>query len=146
MFEMIPFERRGSRRLAAYDPFRELNDLSRAFFGGDSLSVFKTDIREEGDHYLLETDLPGFKKEDIKVDVEGDVLTVSAERNAEKEEKDEKGNYLRRERSYGSYSRSFDISNVNSEEIKVAYKDGVLALTLPKKTAEVPASRRLEIE
>ncbi len=146
MFEMIPFERRGSRRVAAYDPFREFSDLSRAFFGGDSLSVFKTDIREEGDHYLLETDLPGFKKEDIKVDVEGDVLTVSAERNAEKEEKDDKGNYLRRERSYGSYSRSFDISNVNSEEIKVAYKDGVLALTLPKKTAEVPASRRLEIE
>ena len=146
MFDMIPFERRGSRRVAAYDPFREFSDLGRAFFGGDSLPIFKTDIRDEGDHYLLETDLPGFKKEDIKVDVEGDVLTVSAERNAEKEEKDEKGSYLRRERSYGSYSRSFDVSNVKSEEIKVAYKDGVLALTLPKKTAQVPASRRIEIE
>ena len=146
MFEMIPFERRGSRRLAAYDPFRELSDFGRAFFGGDSLPIFKTDIKDEGDHYLLETDLPGFKKEDIKVDVEGDVLTVSAERNAEKDEKDDKGNYLRRERSYGSYSRSFDVSNVKSEDIKVAYNDGVLALTLPKKTAEVPASRRIEIE
>ena len=144
MFELMPFEHRNNRRLAAYDPFREMENFERSFFGG--MTEFRTDIKDEGDHYLVEADLPGFKKEDIKVDLDGDVLTVSAERNKENEEKDNKGNYLRRERVYGSVSRSFDVSSIKTEEIKVGYKDGVLSLTLPKKTSSVPVTRRLEIE
>ena len=144
MFELMPFEHRNNRRLAAYDPFREMENFERSFFGG--MPEFRTDIKDEGDHYLVEADLPGFKKEDIKVDLDGDVLTVAAERNKENEEKDNKGNYLRRERVYGSVSRSFDVSSIKTEEIKVGYKDGVLSLTLPKKTSSVPVTRRLEIE
>ena len=89
---------------------------------------------------------PASKKEDIHVDVADDRLTVSAERHSNFEDKDKKGNYLRCERSYGSYARSFDISGIDAAGIKAAYADGVLRVTLPKQK-EVPASsRRLEIE
>ena len=111
----------------------------------DGKSV-KADIQEDGDNFVLEADLPGFKKEDIHVDVADDRLTVSAERHSNYEDKDKKGNYLRCERSYGSYARSFDISGIDAAGIKAAYADGVLRVTLPKQK-EVPASsRRLEIE
>lgn len=91
--------------------------------------------------------MPGVKKEDIAVDIDGDRMTISAHRSAETEEKDENSQYLRRERSYGSFSRSFDISNIKSEEISGAYHDGVLTLTLPKKSPTAPStSRRLDIQ
>ena len=146
MFELRPFERRNNH-VAAYDPW---DQMERAFFGdgswGRGLSEFKTDIQDKGDSYLLEADLPGFKKEDIHVDIADDRLTVSAERHSNYEDKDKKGNYLRCERSYGSYARSFDISGIDAAGIKAAYADGVLRVTLPKQK-EVPASsRRLEIE
>ena len=73
-------------------------------------------------------------------------MTVSAQRHSDYEEKDKKGKYIRSERSYGTYSRSFDVSGVDTEGIKGGYKDGVLTLTLPKQTEEVPASRRIEIQ
>ena len=91
--------------------------------------------------------LPGMKKEDIAVDIDGDYLTISAQRNTETEEKDDKNSYVRRERSYGSFSRSFNISNIKSEEISGSYENGVLKLTLPKKNpTTVPTSRRLDIQ
>ena len=115
-------------------------------FGKNSKNLMKTDVRETEDSYVLDIDLPGFKKEDIHVDVADDRLTVSAERHSNFEDKDKKGNYLRCERSYGSYARSFDISGIDATGIKAAYADGVLRVTLPKQK-EVPASsRRLEIE
>ena len=107
---------------------------------------FRTDITDEGDFYKLEADLPGFNKEDIHLDINGDMLTLSAERHSESEDKDKHGKYLRCERSYGSYSRSFDLSDVKAEEIKAKYNNGVLTLTLPKKAQETPASKRLQIE
>lgn len=146
MFELRPFERRNNR-MSAYDPW---NEMERAFFGDGAwsreLSAFKTDIQDKGDSFLLEADLPGFKKEDIHVDVDDGRLTISAERHSNYEDKDKKGNFLRCERSYGSYARSFDISGIDAAQIKAAYNDGVLRVTLPKQT-QVPAStRRLEIE
>ena len=118
----------------------------RSMFGKRAANVMKTDVRENKDSYDVFVDLPGFKKEDIHVDVADDRLTVSAERHSNYEDKDKKGNYLRCERSYGSYARSFDISGIDAAGIKAAYADGVLRVTLPKQK-EVPASsRRLEIE
>ena len=143
MFEMMPFSR--SRGVDLYRPFRDLEELERSLFANNSAVAFQTDIRDIGDAYLLEADLPGMKKEDIHIDVDGDRLSISAERNAVKEEKDENGGYVRCERSYGSFSRSFDISGIRGEEISAAYEDGVLKLTLPKRSQTVPASRRLEI-
>ena len=147
MFELTPFERRNHRHMAAYNPFREFEDFERNFFHNDfGLTEFKMDIKDEGNAFVLEADLPGFNKDDIHVDVDGNYLTISAERHNESEKKDKHGNYIRQERSYGSYSRSFDVSNVKTDDIKVAYKDGVLRLNLPKKDGTLPGSRRLEIE
>lgn len=143
MFEMMPFTR--SRGVDLYRPFRDLEELERSLFSG-GVNAFKTDIRDAGDAYVLEADLPGMKKEDIHIDIDGDRLAISAERNAVREEKDENGGYVRCERSYGAFSRSFDISGIRGDEISAAYEDGVLKLTLPKQTRAVPASRRLEIQ
>ena len=143
MYEMMPFTR--SHGVDLYRPFRDLEELERSLFANGSAAAFKTDIRDTGDAYVLEADLPGMKKEDIHIDVDGDRLSISAERSAVREEKDENGGYIRCERSYGSFSRSFDISGIRGEDISAAYADGVLTLTLPKQARTVPASRRLEI-
>ncbi len=146
MFELV--RRNPERSVRRYDPFRMMNEMERAFFtepfgsflADGRLADFRTDIRDEGDSYLLEADLPGFDKKDIRLDVKGDTLTIHAERRSEEK------NYLRCERTYGSYSRSFDISQVEADGIKAKYKDGVLRLTLPKKQEVLPASRQVEIE
>lgn len=144
MFELIPFDHH-MRRMANFDPFRELEDMERSFWGnGHSVSAFRTDVIDTGDAYQLQAELPGFKKEDISIDVENDVLTISAERKAENGEN--KPNFVKRERFYGSFSRSFDVSGIEVDGIQAAYNDGVLTLTMPKKVETAPASRRLEIQ
>ena len=144
MFELIPFDRH-SRNMSAFDPFRMLDEMDRRFMNAaPSVSTFRTDVIDTGDTFKLESELPGFKKEDIKIDIENDCLTISAERKADN--KEEKDSYVKRERYYGSFSRSFDVSGINVDGIEAAYKDGVLTVTLPKKAAEIPASRRLEIK
>ena len=143
MFDMMPFERRNS--MARFDPFRELENFEKSFFG-DFAGGFRTDIKDKGDHFELEADLPGVKKEDIAVDIDGDCLTISAQRDSQREEKNDQEQYVRRERSYGSYSRSFDISNVKSEEISGSYENGVLKLVLPKRSPTGSTSRRLDIQ
>ena len=144
MFELIPFDRH-SRNMSTFDPFRMLDEMDRRFMNAaPSVSTFRTDVIDTGDTFKLESELPGFKKEDIKIDIENDCLTISAERKADN--KEEKDSYVKRERYYGSFSRSFDVSGINVDGIEAAYKDGVLTVTLPKKAAEIPASRRLEIK
>lgn len=90
---------------------------------------------------MLDADLPGFDREDIHLELQGDVLTITAQHNDEKEDKDEEGKYLCRERSTSSFTRSFDVSGIDTEKITAAYDKGVLTLSLPKQTEEVPASR-----
>ena len=144
MFELIPFDRH-IRSAANFDPFRMFDEMDRRFFNSvPTVSAFRTDVLDTGDAYKLECELPGFKKEDLKIDVENDVLTISAERKSD--EKEEKNNSVKRERFYGSFSRSFDVSGIQVDNIEAAYTDGVLTLTMPKKAAEIPASRRLEIK
>ena len=153
MFELRPFDHR-SNHLRGYDPFRELEEMERALFarpfGGErgfsALTEFKTDIQDKGESYLLEADLPGFRKEDVHIDLDGDTMTISAERHSEHEEKDNQGSYLRCERGYGSYSRSFDVSGIDEGGIRAEYSDGVLRLTLPKKQQTVSSARRIEIQ
>jgi HSP20 family protein len=144
MFELSPFDRR--HRNSVFNPFQEFENLSRNFFGDSFFSEFRTDIKDIGNAYLLEADLPGFNKDEIKIDINENYLTINAERSSESEEKDDKGRFIRRERSYGSFSRSFDVSNVNIDNIKAEYNNGVLKLNLPKKEGRNPTSRRLEIE
>ncbi len=143
-----------NQQMRVYDPFREMENLQRSFFGdpfGDffsnqNLSAFKTDVLDEGDHYALEADLPGFDKKDIKLELQGDNLVISAERHSNAEEKNKDGKVVRMERSYGSYQRSFNVSEIDTNNIKAAYDNGVLKLNLPKKSTVLPESRVLEIE
>ena len=109
------------------------------------LPAFRTDIRDEGDHFLLEADLPGFRKEDIDLHLQDGVLTITAKRQEEQEEKKE-GKYLCRERRMGSCARAFDVSGIREEDITAAFEDGVLKLTLPKQGEPVPQSRRIAIQ
>ncbi len=141
MFNIVPFE---NRRSDVYDPFRAMDEFERRFFGNGAMTEYKTDIVDEGDAYRLETELPGFDREDIKVDLDGETLTVTAEHSEEKKEERKKDKYLRSERTFSSYSRSFNVANVKTDEIDAEYKDGVLTLRLPKKDETVQA-RRLEI-
>ena len=142
MFELMPF---GYRRISAYNPFRDFEEMSRSFWDDSNVSAFRTDITEKDGKYILEADLPGFKKEDISVDIDKDCLTISAEHKSEENEEDA-NSYIRRERYYGSYSRCFNVKGIDTEAISAAYNDGVLTLTMPKKEPEIPAARRLEIQ
>ncbi|NTU57330.1 MAG: Hsp20/alpha crystallin family protein [Chlorobiaceae bacterium] len=107
--------------------------------------TFKVDISEDDKAFYLSADIPGVKKEDVKVTMDEDVLCISAERNQEEEEKNK--NYHRVERSWGSLSRSFTIgSNIDSENIQASYDNGVLKVVVPKrevvekKSKEIPVS------
>ena len=149
MFELRPYRKNNS----VYNPFREMDEFEKHFFGNPlgffdaaAMEEFKTDIKDEGDHYVLEADLPGFDKKDIHVDTNGDVLTIRAERHSEHEDKDKKGKYVRCERSYGSYSRAFDLSGVKADAIKAKYENGVLKLNMPKKDSTLSEGHHLEIE
>lgn len=148
MFEMKPYRK---NQISAWNPFSEMEELKKHFFDDDffsstGLAEFKTDITDEGDAYEMKADLPGFKKEDIHLDLDGDSLTISAERHSEHEDKDKRGKYIRCERSYGAYNRSFDVSGIRADEITAKYDDGVLTLKMPKKNETVTTTKRLEIE
>lgn len=110
------------------------------------MPAFRTDIRDEGDHYLLEADLPGFRKEDIDLHLQDGVLTITAKHDQSAERKDDAGKYVCRERRVGSYARSFDVSGIREEGISASYENGVLKLTLPKAGEPEPQSRKIAIE
>ncbi len=139
MFALTPFEKR------SYDLFNAFHDFEDDFFKSQQLRSFKTDIRDDGDKFVLEAELPGFDKQDIKLDITGDTLTLSAEHKAETEDKN-KDNYIRRERTFGSYQRSFDLTGIDTDKIAAEYKNGILELTLPKLAETKPETRRLEIK
>ncbi len=140
MFDLMPFDRRNYKDLQRF-----FDGFEKNLFGWpESFGGFRTDIIDKGSQYVLEAELPGFAKEDLNIDIDGDRLTISAQHTAENEEKNE--NFVRRERSYGSYSRSFDISNIKAEAITAEYKNGVLFLTMPKNDQAAEKSRRIQIQ
>ena len=132
MFEIMPFDRRSYRM--SYNPFRELEQMEKNFWGDQQVNPFRTDISETADGYKLEADLPGFRKEDIHIDIDDDILSIRAEHKDSKDEKDDKGDYIRRERYTGSCQRSFYVGeDVTEEDIKAEFKHGILKLFVPKK-------------
>jgi HSP20 family protein len=145
MFDLTPFKRRENGLASFFNEFER--NFWPEFFGDDFLpgrwGSFRADITDNGKEYLLEAELPGFGKEDINVEVNRGVLTISANKDETREEK--KDNYLRRERRSGRIARSFALDNVNSEDIKAEYKEGVLRLILPKLEPELPKARRIDI-
>ena len=143
MFELRPYRR---NQVSVWNPFAEMEEFEKKFFGQSAMGDFKTDIVDEGDHYERRADLPGFNKDDIHLDLEGDYLTISAERHSDHEEKDQQGKYVRWERSYGTYRRSFGVADVDQDKISATYVDGVLTLNMPKLTQTEPQPKRLMIE
>lgn len=139
MYALTPFERN------TFDLFNDFNDFDKDFFGRYTTPRFKTDLRDEGDKYVMEAELPGFDKEDITLDITGDTLCLTAQHKEEKKEEN-KDKYIYRERSYGSYQRCFDISGIDAQGIAAEYKNGILYLDLPKKEAHQPETKRLEIK
>jgi HSP20 family protein len=145
-----------------WDPFEEMrefqrrmNRMMRGFAGGRSMLPAPegaieeyriepyTDIMETDKEVILTADMPGLKKEDIKINVTADSIQISAE--TEKEEKEEKEGYLRRERSYGRYYRSYSLpSAVDPEKVKATYKNGVLEVRLPKTEAKKGKSEKID--
>ncbi len=99
--------------------------------------LMKTDVTEHEDAFELGIELPGYKKENIQLQLKDGYLNIQANNNAENEEKDKKGNYVRRERFYGSCQRSFYVGdNLTEEDIKAKFEDGILKITVPKKEAK----------
>ena len=98
-----------------------------------SSSVMKTDVKDAGDHYELDIDMPGFDKKDIKAELKDGYMTISATTDKNTDEKDKDGKYIRRERYYGSCSRSFYVGeNVEESNIKARFENGILKLSVPK--------------
>lgn len=141
---LTPFERKG------YDLFNAMHDFEHDFFGNfppmPPMNKCKVDIRDTGDSYILDAELPGFEKDEIKLSITGDVLSLVAEHSNNVEEKSEEGNYIRKERSFGKYEQSFDVSNVATENIGAEYKNGILTLTMPKKVPSQPITKQVEIK
>ena len=103
-------------------------------YGKHAQNMMKTDIREKDDSYELDVDLPGFKKDEIKVQLKDGYLTLSAAKGLDKDQQDKQGNYIRRERYAGTMSRSFFVGeDVAQEDIHAKYEDGILRLSVPKK-------------
>ena len=146
MFGLVPFKFNNGENNKGLT----LNDVFNDFFNESMLSDlsanggFKTDIKETPEEYVLHAELPGVKKEDINIDYDNNYLTISATKNTDSKEKKE--NYLRRERSYGSVSRGFYISNVNKDSIKAKFDNGVLNIELPKKELTANNSTQILIE
>ena len=118
-------------------PFYD-DKAEKKLYGHHAANLMKTDIQEHDDGYTLEMDLPGFKKDEIKVELNNGYMTISAAKGLDEDEKDKKsGKYIRRERYTGSCQRSFYVGeDVTEEDIKAEFKHGILKLFIPKKEAK----------
>lgn len=130
------------------DPFGMMNasEGRSPLYGKHAKNLMKTDIREKEDGYELAVDLPGFKKDEINVNLEDGYLTISAAKGLDKDEKDKKGKYIRQERYAGAMSRSFYVGDVESKDVSAKYEDGILKLSVPKQAKkELPKSSTIAI-
>ena len=108
--------------------------------------LMKTDVIEKDNSYQLEAELPGFNKEDINIDLQNDILTITASHNENNDEKDKDGKYIRKERRTSSYKRSFRVEGLKAEDILAQYKNGVLSVNIPKKEAIPEKEEKIKIE
>ncbi len=130
-------------------PFRGFeSDVDRKLYGKHAARVMKTDLKEHDDSYELAVDLPGFKKEQIELQLQNGYLTITAAKGVEEEEKDRKGKLVHQERYTGSMTRSFYLGDhVREEDVKARFEDGVLRLSFPKEEAiKMPERKTIQIE
>ena len=131
-----------------FDFDRDFWGRKNPLYGKNAKNIMKTDIREHDAGYELDIDLPGFKKDEINVELENGYLTISAAKGLDKDEQDKKGKYIRKERYAGAMQRSFYVGDaVTEEDVKAKFEDGILKLSIPKKDAkEVETKKTIAIE
>ena len=125
-------------------PFeRDFWGKKNPLYGKNAKNMMKTDIREHDSGYEVDVDLPGFKKDEINVELENGYLTVSAAKGLDKDEKDDKGRYIRRERYAGAMQRSFYVGDtLTQEDIKAKYENGILSISVPKKDVQAVETKK----
>ena len=132
----------------SFPTFGDFGDIDRKLYGKKASHIMKTDVHEHDDHFEADIDLPGFKKEQIKLKLENGYLTVSTEKGLDKDEKDKKGKLIRQERYSGSMSRSFYVGeDITQDEIKAKFDNGVLKIEIPKKEpkSKLPSNQYIAI-
>ena len=127
-----------------YDLFDTMFD---SFLPTNSNNMMRTDVHEKDVYYDLDIELPGYKKEDIAMEISDGYLNIKATRTNSDEEKDERGNLIRQERFYGSISRSFYVGdNIKAEDIKAKYENGILNINLPSREQKrIETSQKVEL-
>ena len=131
-----------------FPALRELRELDRKLYGHSAAHEMKTDVHEHEDHFEVDIDLPGFKKEELTLNLENGYLTVGAAKGLEEEKTTKKGKVIRQERWAGSMQRTFYVGDALTEEdIGAKFENGVLSLTIPKKEAKpLPEKKTIMIE
>ena len=125
-------------------PFeRDFWGRKNPLYGKNAKNLMKTDIREHNEGYELDIDLPGFKKDEITIDLDNGYLTISAAKGLDKDGQDKKGKYIRKERYAGAVQRSFYVGDaVTEEDVKAKFEDGILRLSIPKKDAKAVETKK----
>ncbi len=128
--------------------FRGFGNADRALYGKHAQNMMKTDVKETEEGYEVDIDLPGFKKDEIHLELNDGYLTISTEKSLEKDDKNKKGRMLRQERYAGVMQRSFYVGDsITEEDVKASYESGVLHLMIPKKDApKAPEKKTIQIE
>ena len=123
-------------------------EVEKALYGKHASHEMKTDVRETDSGYEVDIDLPGFKKDEINIQLDNGYLSISAAKGLDKDEQDKEGKYIRKERYAGSMSRSFYVGDaITQDDIKAKYESGILRLSVPKKAAEeIESAKRIAIE
>ena len=131
-----------------FPDFSDLDQAGRKLYGRHADRLMKTDVKEHEDHYEVDIDLPGFAKDEIKIELNNGYLTVSAAKGLDKDRNDKEGRLIRQERYAGAMQRSFYVGEeLTEEDVKASFKHGVLSLCLPKKEAQaVPEKKTIMIE
>ena len=121
-----------------FDDFdKEFNRMMRPLYGKHALNMMKTDVRETDNSYELDIDLPGFKKDEIKVELDNGYLSISAAKGLDKNEENKDGKYIRRERYAGAMNRTFYVGdNLTQQDIQAKFEDGILKISVPKKDVQ----------
>ena len=150
MLNMVPY--RSNRNVAPRGFFDDFtSDFFKPLLDGFGMirpdQAMKVDVKDEGDRYTLEADMPGVSKDNLKVEVANGTLTISADYDEKEEEKGEDDKYVYRERRCGSMRRSFNVEGIREDDITAEFKDGVLKLTLPKQEVKaIPEARAIQIQ
>jgi HSP20 family protein len=147
MFDLVPFRKKNDDVVRSF--VKSFNDIFNDDFFAPMRSNthhFHTDIRERDNAYVIESELPGFTKDDIEVNYSHNYLTIKATRNQEENKDENENQVIRRERFFGEFVRRFYVENIEDDKIDANFQNGVLKLEIPKKTKAEPVAKRIEIK